>query len=263
MHTPTGQISLLRDFWATTDSSLTVSFESSYDRHHIYCWWIEMHLHFNANDKWSPLAWFTKIGVLEGRLRYNTKTNTNTNTNEKWSSAARFTKIGVPEGRVEGKSRLCNFAIHGNKFRGRWEKSFEKKDSIKSLFPQNVSLHYSLFSGTVARSCFLQRTLEPTQRRWTVRTSSSESLDRGFASSLGTLTFSMGEPSKDMLSYFFFSLMTHEWLEVRDFTLLDFLCNHTLPNNFGTRLKVIISLTLNLFLKLFMLSCLKTDAFLK
>jgi len=31
----------------------------------------------------------------------------------------RFTKIGVPEGRVEGKSRLCNFAIHGNKFRGR------------------------------------------------------------------------------------------------------------------------------------------------
>ena len=33
--------------------------------------------------------------------------------------AARFTKIGVPEGRVEGKSRLCNFAIHGNKFRGR------------------------------------------------------------------------------------------------------------------------------------------------
>ena len=90
-------------------------------------------------------------------------------------------------------------------------KSFEDKDSIKSFFPRNVSLHYSLFSGTVVRSCFLRRTLEPTQRRWTVRTSSSESLDRGFASSLGTLTFSMGEPSKDTNSYFFFSLIWTTW----------------------------------------------------
>ena len=47
--------------------------------------------------------------------------------------AARFTKIGVPEGRVEGKSRLCNFAIHGNKFRGRWKKIWRRQ----ILFDEN------------------------------------------------------------------------------------------------------------------------------
>ena len=115
-------------------------------------------------------------------------------TNENLSFSARFTKIGVPEGRVEGKSRLCNFAIHGNKFRGRW-KILRKKFSARI-----VSLH-SLFSGTVARSCSLRRTPAPTRKHWTVRTSSSESLDSGFASSFGTLTSSMGELSKK-ISFF-------------------------------------------------------------
>ena len=129
------------------------------------------------------------------------------NTDEKSSFAARFTKIGVPEGRVEGKSRLCNFAIHGNKFRGRWKilrKSFwkilRKKFSARSLIPRIVSSH-SLFSGTAARSCSLRRTPAPTRKRWTVRTSSSESLDSGFASSFGTLTSSTAELSKK-ISFF-------------------------------------------------------------
>ena len=121
-------------------------------------------------------------------------------TNENLSFAARFTKIGVPEGRVEGKSRLCNFAIHGNKFRGRWKILRKKFRKIlrKKFSARIVSLH-SLFSGTVARSCSLQRTPEPTQKRSIVRTSSSESLDRGFGLSLGTLTSSMGEHSKYLL----------------------------------------------------------------
>ena len=162
------------------------------------------------------------------QIQIQTKRQKNTNTNTKWTLPARFTKIGVPEGRVEGKSRLCNFAIHGNKFRGRWEKSLEEKDSIKSFFfPRNVSSHYPLFSGTAARSCFLRHTLEHTQKHWTVRTSSLESQDRGFASSLGTLTFSMGAPSKDMLSYFEKTLSSFLPYEVRDFNLLDFLQSRT------------------------------------
>ena len=79
-------------------------------------------------------------------------------------------------------------------------KSYEKVLEARSLMPRIVSSH-SLFSGTVARSCSLRRTPAPTRKRWTVRTSSSESLDSGFASSFGTLTSSTAELSKK-ISFF-------------------------------------------------------------
>ena len=104
-HLVAGQISLLRGFSVTTDSSLTVS--------------------------WLRIIWqIFQYGVVAYI--------------SKLFCAARFTKIGVPEGRVEGKSRLCNFAIHGNKFRGRWEKIWRRQ----ILFDENhlaISKHCQNF----------------------------------------------------------------------------------------------------------------------
>lgn len=58
------------------------------------------------------------------------------------ATSARFTNIGLPDGNVEGKSRLCNFAIHGNKLRGRNRTEELFSPTYPGTYPKDINCNY-------------------------------------------------------------------------------------------------------------------------